>query len=101
MPVAWSSSWAACVGRCTLTWLSPILQVLGVVALCTDSLSADDFLPAMASVLPRAALRRIASDVSSVTNFAWRLGLGVGVGLTLTLTLALALALTLTLSLTR
>ena len=48
------------------------LQVLGVVALCTDSLSADDFLPAMASVLPRAALRRLASDVISVTNFSWR-----------------------------
>ena len=42
------------------------------MALCTDSLSADDFLPAMASVLPRAALRRLASDVSSVTNFSWR-----------------------------
>ena len=73
------------------------------MALCTDSLSADDFLPAMASVLPRAALRRLASDVSSVTNFAWRLGLGlgVGVGLTLILTLALALTLALTLTLTR
>ena len=81
------------------------------MALCTDSLSADDFLPAMASVLPRAALRRLASDVSSVTNFAWRLGLGLGVGVglfrtltlahILTLTLALALALALTLTLTR
>ena len=64
------------------------------MALCTDSLSADDFLPAMASVLPRAALRRLASDVSSVTNFAWRLGLGLGLGLGLTLTVTLTLTLT-------
>ena len=70
------------------------------MALCTDSLSADDFLPAMASVLPRAALRRIASDVSSVTNFAWRLGLGLGLGVGLTRTLTLAHTLTLTLTLT-
>ena len=46
--------------------------MLGVVALCTDSLSADDFLPAMASVLPRAALRHLASDAISVTNCSWR-----------------------------
>ena len=59
------------MGRGAVSWLSTI-QVLGVVALCTDSLSADDFLPAMASVLPRAALRRLASDVISVTNFSWR-----------------------------
>ena len=39
---------------------------------CTDNLSADDFLPAMASVLPRAALSRLASDVCSVTSFSWR-----------------------------
>ena len=46
--------------------------VLGVVALTNNSLSADDFLPAMASVLLRAALPRLASDLASVANFAWR-----------------------------
>lgn len=48
--------------------------VLGVIGLCTDSVSADDFLPSMAYVVIQACLPTLASTVSSIVNFrctAW------------------------------
>jgi hypothetical protein len=46
--------------------------VLGVLAICTDSISADDYLPAMAFVLTRAEMPQLASDVCCIVNFSHR-----------------------------
>jgi hypothetical protein len=46
--------------------------VLGVLALCTDSPSADDFLPAMACALLQAAPPMLISSVTSMVNLSSR-----------------------------
>ena len=46
--------------------------ILGVLALCADSPSADDYLPAMAQALVKAAPGRLASDACAVVNFSHR-----------------------------
>ena len=43
-----------------------------MLALLTDSFSADEFVPTMAYVLARASPPRLASDVCSVVNFSFR-----------------------------
>ena len=46
--------------------------VLGVIGLCTDSPSADDFLPGMACALLRASPPMLISAVNSLVNFSAR-----------------------------
>ncbi|KAL1508399.1 hypothetical protein AB1Y20_004509 [Prymnesium parvum] len=46
--------------------------VLGVIGLCSDSVSADDFLPSMAYVVLQASVPYLASSISSMVNFSFR-----------------------------
>ena len=55
--------------RCVLTaWDC----VLGVLALCVDGVSADEFLPAMAHALIRARVRTLASAAAQLVNWSAR-----------------------------